>query len=101
MDLAKKMGPKQTVMESLLNMQLLLESDALVCTWTSNWCRLVDELRMTVAMKANRASIGCMGMAAPRLTIGNPNLSRLVVQTLTATVGSNLQQIAVVVLADS
>lgn len=57
MDLRAQLGAKQAVMESLLNLHLLLESDALVCTWTSNWCRLVDELRMTVAMKANHPSL--------------------------------------------
>lgn len=56
MDLQKKLGPKQTVMESLLNLELLMESDGFVCTWTSNWCRLVDEMRMTVAMKADHLS---------------------------------------------
>lgn len=57
MRLRKRLGPKQTVLESLLNMQLLMESDAFVCTWTSNWCRLVDEMRMTVAQKANHLSL--------------------------------------------
>lgn len=57
MTLRKRLGPKQTVLESLLNMQLLMESDAFVCTWTSNWCRLVDEMRMTVALKANHISL--------------------------------------------
>ncbi|CAE6949827.1 Fut8 [Symbiodinium natans] len=57
MEVQKRLGAKQMVIESLLNLQLLMESDALVCTWTSNWCRLVDELRMTVAQKANHLSL--------------------------------------------
>mgnify|MGYP002803400116 FL=1 len=57
MKLTKKLGAKQVVMESLLNMQLLMESDAFIGTWTSNWCRLVDEMRMTVAMKASHLSL--------------------------------------------
>mmetsp|Transcript_88107 Transcript_88107/g.282719 ORF Transcript_88107/g.282719 Transcript_88107/m.282719 type:complete len:532 (+) Transcript_88107:865-2460(+) len=57
MDLRALLGAKEAVMESLLNLHLLLEADALICTWTSNWCRLVDELRMTVAMKANHLSL--------------------------------------------
>eukprot|EP00439_Symbiodinium_sp_Y106_P066830 s5275_g10.t4 len=57
MEVQKLLGAKQMVMESLLNLQLLMESDAFVCTWTSNWCRLVDELRMTVALKANHLSL--------------------------------------------
>ncbi|CAK9105353.1 unnamed protein product [Durusdinium trenchii] len=47
MKVSKALGAKEVVMESLLNLQLLMESDAFLCTWTSNWCRLVDEMRMT------------------------------------------------------
>lgn len=57
MKVSEKLGAKQVVMESLLNLQLLMESDAFICTWTSNWCRLVDEMRMTVAMKATYLSL--------------------------------------------
>eukprot|EP00933_Yihiella_yeosuensis_P015469 TRINITY_DN13480_c0_g1_i1.p1 TRINITY_DN13480_c0_g1~~TRINITY_DN13480_c0_g1_i1.p1 ORF type:complete len:464 (-),score=91.78 TRINITY_DN13480_c0_g1_i1:145-1356(-) len=57
MNLRAKLGAKQAVMESLLNLQLLMESDAFVCTWTSNWCRLVDEMRLTVGMKADHMSL--------------------------------------------
>merc|ERR1712217_77674 len=57
MKLQKKMGPKQMVMESVLNLESLMQSDGFICTWTSNWCRLVDEMRMTVAMKADHLSL--------------------------------------------
>ncbi|CAJ1390202.1 unnamed protein product [Effrenium voratum] len=57
MKVQRRLGPKQMVMESLLNLQLLMESDAFVCTWSSNWCRLVDEMRLTVGMKAEHLSL--------------------------------------------
>lgn len=41
------------VLSALMNLELALESDAWVCTLSSNWCRLIDELRMTVAQKAS------------------------------------------------
>ena len=37
-----------------MNLELALEADAWVCTLSSNWCRLIDELRMTVGMKASK-----------------------------------------------
>eukprot|EP00438_Fugacium_kawagutii_P032604 Skav233149 [mRNA] locus=scaffold1669:180960:181631:+ [translate_table: standard] len=57
MRVAERLGAKQIFMTSLLNLQLLMESDAFIGTWTSNWCRLVDEMRMTVAMKATYLSL--------------------------------------------
>ena len=41
------------VLLALMNLELAVESDAWVCTLSSNWCRLIDELRMTVASKAS------------------------------------------------
>lgn len=38
----------------LLNVELLLRCDAWVCTLASNFCRIIDELRATVGLKANR-----------------------------------------------
>ena len=57
MELGKKLGWKEIVLESLLNLQLLMESEGLICTWTSNWCRLVDEMRITVAAKVDDLSL--------------------------------------------
>jgi hypothetical protein len=37
----------------LLNLQYILKCNAFVCTMSSNYCRIVDELRATVASKAN------------------------------------------------
>ena len=119
MEVQKLLGAKQMVMESLcgrpvacrslqgspktsnmlpaarLNLQLLMESDAFVCTWTSNWygpdlasgwgsvkgsraavlacdpvlrCRLVDELRMTARAPAHlctSVNCGCPHVVAP------------------------------------
>jgi len=46
-------GYGQATLQSLLNLELSLEADAWVCTLSSNWCQLIDELRMTVARKAS------------------------------------------------
>ncbi|CAE7593019.1 set5, partial [Symbiodinium sp. CCMP2456] len=42
------------VLSAFMNLELALESDAWVCTLSSNWCRLIDELRMTAAAKASQ-----------------------------------------------
>ena len=47
-----QVGPSNEFLWSLLNLQLALEADAWVGTLTSNWCRLIDELRSTVRCKA-------------------------------------------------
>ena len=39
---------------AFMNLELALEADAWVCALSSNWCRLIDELRMTVGMKASK-----------------------------------------------
>jgi hypothetical protein len=41
------------VLNAFLNLELALESDAFILTLSSNWCRLIDELRMTVAGKSD------------------------------------------------
>ena len=66
MEVQKRLGAKQMVIESLsgylvgtpshqvslgvflarLNLQLLMESDALVCTWTSNWFHASETLAL-------------------------------------------------------
>lgn len=48
----KNKGVTTEVLEAFLNLELSLEADAWVCTLSSNWCRLIDELRMTIAGKA-------------------------------------------------
>ena len=42
---AKERGPAAEYLDSLLNLELALECGAWVGTLTSNWCRLIDELR--------------------------------------------------------
>ena len=41
------------VLNAFMNLELALEADAWVCTLSSNWCRLIDELRMTIGRKAS------------------------------------------------
>ena len=41
----------------LLNLDLSLDCSSWVCTLRSNWCIIIDELRATVANKANLAQI--------------------------------------------
>eukprot|EP00656_Telonema_subtile_P028278 TRINITY_DN3063_c0_g1_i1.p1 TRINITY_DN3063_c0_g1~~TRINITY_DN3063_c0_g1_i1.p1 ORF type:complete len:256 (-),score=64.13 TRINITY_DN3063_c0_g1_i1:30-797(-) len=55
--LASKWGGVQEMLNSLMNLQLAVECDAWVCTLSSNWCRLIDELRSVVAGKANAAYV--------------------------------------------
>jgi len=46
--------PDEEMLNSLLNLQLALESDAFVCNRYSNWCGLIDSLRLTAGRKADR-----------------------------------------------
>ena len=47
------MDPYEDMLNSLLNLDLALQCDAFVGTLSSNWCRLIDELRSTVWCKAH------------------------------------------------
>jgi len=47
----------KSTIEAFLNLELSLEADAWVCTLSSNWCRLIDELRMTIGRKASHPYI--------------------------------------------
>jgi len=49
----KQRGNGRATLESFLNLELALEADAWICTLFSNWCQLIDELRMTVGAKAS------------------------------------------------
>ena len=44
---------RMTLLNAFANLELSLEADAWVQTLSSNWCRMVDELRMTVGGKAH------------------------------------------------
>lgn len=48
-----EIGGYEEMMNSLVNLDLALECDAWVGTMSSNWCRLIDELRATVRCKAH------------------------------------------------
>ena len=50
---AEQIGKANEMINSLLNLDLALECDAWVGTMTSNWCRLIDELRSTVRCKSD------------------------------------------------
>ena len=51
--MVKHMGGTSVMMDSLLGLSLALQCDAWVITMNSNWCRVIDELRATVARKAH------------------------------------------------
>merc|ERR1712107_191203 len=53
MDMVMRKGAGKAALESFLNLELALEADAWVCTLQSNWCQLIDELRMTIAGKTS------------------------------------------------
>jgi hypothetical protein len=48
-----EIGGYEEMLNSLVNLDLALECDAFVGTLSSNWCRLIDELRATVRCKAH------------------------------------------------
>ena len=48
-----EIGPYEDMLNSLLNLDLALQCNAFVGTLSSNWCRLIDELRATVRCKAH------------------------------------------------
>ena len=49
-----EIGPASEMLNSLVSLDLALACDAWVGTLTSNWCRLIDELRSTVRCKADK-----------------------------------------------
>lgn len=52
-DYAALIGPSRDMLGSLLNLQLAMECSAWVGTLSSNWCRLIDQMRSTVGCKAH------------------------------------------------
>lgn len=53
MQYAQKIGKATEILNSLVNLDLALDCDAWVGTLTSNWCRLIDEMRSTVRCKSD------------------------------------------------
>lgn len=54
MEHATKVGKSNELLNSLVSLDLALQCDAFVMTLSSNWCRLIDDLRATVRCKADR-----------------------------------------------
>lgn len=50
---AAEVGRSSEMLNSLTSLDLSLQCDAFVMTLSSNWCRLIDELRATVRCKAD------------------------------------------------
>mmetsp|Transcript_5138 Transcript_5138/g.14782 ORF Transcript_5138/g.14782 Transcript_5138/m.14782 type:complete len:436 (+) Transcript_5138:231-1538(+) len=50
---AAEIGPSKDMLGSLLNLQLAIECSGWVGTLSSNWCRLIDQMRATVGCKAH------------------------------------------------
>ena len=50
---AAEVGRSNEMLNSLTSLDLSLQCDAFVMTLSSNWCRLIDELRATVRCKAD------------------------------------------------
>lgn len=48
-----EIGGYEEMLNSLVNLDCALECDAWIGTLSSNWCRLIDELRATVRCKAH------------------------------------------------
>eukprot|EP00669_Euglena_mutabilis_P013162 TRINITY_DN793_c0_g1_i1.p1 TRINITY_DN793_c0_g1~~TRINITY_DN793_c0_g1_i1.p1 ORF type:complete len:407 (-),score=26.13 TRINITY_DN793_c0_g1_i1:160-1344(-) len=63
-------GPSECLLNAFLNLQLALESDAWILTLSSNWCRMIDELRVTAACKADM-----WPMVDAEHVVGNPQPS--------------------------
>ncbi len=49
---ARELGPPTEMLQSLVNLELALETSAWVGTLSSNWCRLIDEFRSTIGCRA-------------------------------------------------
>ena len=57
---------RREILIGFMNLELALEADAWVCTLSSNWCRLIDELRMTIGRKASHPYLSLSkGMKEP------------------------------------
>ena len=64
-ELVARFGGSNEVLNGLVNLQLAVSCDAWVCTLSSNWCILIDELRSTVAAKASFMYVDIGGGECP------------------------------------
>ena len=53
MAFAERIGRSNEMLNSMTSLDIALQCDAFVMTLSSNWCRLIDELRATVRCKAD------------------------------------------------
>ena len=65
-DLITRFGGVNEMLNGLMNLQLAVQCDAWVCTLSSNWCILIDELRSTVAEKAGNLYVDIGGGECPK-----------------------------------
>ena len=62
MQWAAEIGRSSEMLNSLTSLDLSLQCDAFVVTLSSNWCRLIDELRATVRCKADHPLLDAQQM---------------------------------------
>ena len=65
-DYAKELGPANDMLNSLISLDLALQCDGWVGTLTSNWCRLIDELRSTMRCKADKLYVDAQQTNPPK-----------------------------------
>lgn len=64
-DYARETGAANEMLNSLINLDLHMQCEGWVGTLTSNWCRLIDELRSTVRCKADRLYVDAQQVNPP------------------------------------
>ena len=62
---AREIGPATEMLNSLISLDLALQCEGWVGTLSSNWCRLIDELRSTVRCKADRLYVDAQQVNPP------------------------------------
>jgi hypothetical protein len=68
---AHRVGPTNEMLHSLLALDLALRCDAWIGTLTSNWCRLIDEMRATVGCAAGGIYLDA-AQSHPPQDLGSP-----------------------------
>ena len=62
---AQEIGPANEMLNGLINLDLALQCEGWVGTLSSNWCRLIDELRSTVRCKADGLYVDAQHISPP------------------------------------
>jgi hypothetical protein len=66
-DLEQRVGSRQyEYLSYLLHLVDVISCEVVICTWPSNYCRVIDELRTTIGGKANRYSIDIGAETCPQ-----------------------------------